>query len=213
MGFLSVKPAKLELQFTQLNHFSAQLQQRKQELQGNQRYLATVQHDLAKTLSDHAAAYNQLAPMVGNPGSRVGLSRVVWDTLDRTNKPDSLETQVERHRAYENTSQTIDLLISKIDSQTALISLMKNQIVKPRLFRGKSTAQLMSGIRQQVLVLESEVTQEIRNTGPSTKALIDENFDLQSQCDRMQSLLNSIEKLRNRNEPLGRRRGVGLGRW
>lgn len=155
MGFLSVNSQKSARQLVQLDSSLVQLGQNKRNLLITQSRLLTVQRDLANALVDYKTAFDKIVPLT-RYSHNSAISSAAAKVLSSVLMPAQLNGD-EARDAFHHANQTIDSLISQIDSQAESISSLKNQIGKPRILRGQSTARLMSSVSQRVDTLRHEV--------------------------------------------------------
>ncbi|MCE2746209.1 MAG: hypothetical protein LW710_09920 [Burkholderiales bacterium] len=155
MGFLSVNSQKSAHQLVQLNSSLTQLGQDKRNLLSAQSRLVSVQKDLANSLIDYKTAFDKIVPLTRHSHNRA-ISNAAAKVLASVLKPAQLNG-AEAREAFNHANQTIESLISQIDSQAESLSSLKNQISKPRILRGQSTARLMSNVSQQVDALRHKV--------------------------------------------------------
>lgn len=155
MGFLSVNSDKSARQIVQLDNSLARLNRDRGDLSLTKTRLIAVQRDLANALVDYKSAFDAIVPLSRHRHNKA-VSGSAAKILQSVLKPAQLGVG-EATLAFSQTNQAIDSLISRIDDQVASVSALKNQIGKPRVLRGQSTAWLMSNATQQVEALRNDV--------------------------------------------------------
>lgn len=191
MGFFSVNSEKSARQLAKLDTSLVQLSQDRHNLLSVQSRLVTVQKDLANALIDYKTAFNKIMPLTRHPHNSA-ISSAAAKVLKSVLMPAELDG-AEAREAFNQANQTIDSLISQIDSQAESVSSLKNQIIKPRILRGQSTARSMSSVSQQVDTLRREVIAQAPDLEVSVAKVMIQASKVSDQTFKMRDGFEEIQ--------------------